>query len=93
MRKIDIISACSDLGVHVTGSNLGPKILLKNINNYNYDNIVNIKEIEYNSNYIKELNSQNKKKNLDMINIFNNKLYTQVKSTIKNNIFPITIGR
>ena len=90
MRNIDIIAACSDLGVHINGSNLGPKILLKNINNY--DNIKNIKEINYDTNYKKEYQTENKKKNLEQINLFNAKLYKEVQNTIENNSFPITIG-
>ncbi len=90
MRNIDIIAACSDLGVHINGSNLGPKILLKNINNY--ENIKNIKEINYDSNYKKEYQIENKKKNLEQINLFNAKLYKEVQNTIENNSFPITIG-
>ncbi len=87
MRNIDIIAACSDLGVHINGSNLGPKILLKNINNYD-----NIKNINYDTNYKKEYQTENKKKNLEQINLFNAKLYKEVQNTIENNSFPITIG-
>lgn len=88
MKKIDIIAACSDLGVHVNGSNLGPKILLKNICK---KNINKIKEINYHSNYIKELNPENKKKNLEEVNFFNSQLYIAVKNSIKNNCFPLVI--
>ena len=42
MKKIDIIKACSDLGVHKDGSHLGPDYILKNLD-LNYVN--NIKEI------------------------------------------------
>ena len=35
MKKIDIIAACSDLGVHIDGSNLAPYILTNYITNLN----------------------------------------------------------
>ena len=31
MKNIDIIAACSDLGVHVKGSQFGSEILINNI--------------------------------------------------------------
>lgn len=91
MRSIDIIAACSDLGVHVNGSNLGPNILIKNINNTK-NNIKNIKEINYDKNYKKELAKENKKKNLNQVNKFNRDLYNAVLETIANNCFPLTLG-
>lgn len=89
MRKIDIIAACSDLGVHITGSQLGPEVL---INNINKNNINKIKKINYNNYYKKELNKNNKKKNLNELNLFNKKLYNEVKNSIENNSLPITLG-
>ena len=89
MKKIDIITACSDLGVHVNGTDKGPEIL---INNINKNNINKIKKINYDNNYIKELDKNNLKKNLDQVNLFNEKLYYEVKDTLNNNCLPITIG-
>lgn len=89
MKKIDIIAACSDLGVHVNGSQFGPEVL---INNIDKNNINKIKKINYSDNYIKELDKNNKKKNLHEINLFNEKLYSEVKNTLKNNCLPITLG-
>lgn len=89
MKKIDIIAACSDLGVHVTGSNLGPEIL---INNIDKNNINEIKKINYDNKYIKELEKNNLKKNLNELNLFNNKLYNEINSSLLNNMLPITIG-
>ena len=89
MKNINIIAACSDLGVHIKGSNLAPKIL---INNIHQNNIKNIIEIHYDKNYKKELEKENKKKNLNEINLFNEKLYSQVTNTLENNFFPITLG-
>lgn len=89
MKRIDIIGACSDLGVHISGSQLGPEIL---INNINKDNINKIKIIKYNNTYKKELDKNNLKKNLNELNIFNNKLYNEISSSIKSNNLPITLG-
>lgn len=89
MKKIDIIAACSDLGVHVNGSQLGPEVL---INNIDKNNVNKIKKINYDNNYKKELNKNNKKKNLNELNLFNEKLYNEVKNSIENNSLPITLG-
>ena len=89
MNKIDIIAACSDLGLHVNGSKLGPDIL---INNLNKNNINKIKKVTIKNSYQKNLDINNKKKNLSEIIIFNKKLYNKLNTTFKNNCFPITIG-
>lgn len=89
MKNVDIIAACSDLGVHVNGSQLGPETL---INNINKDDVNNIKIINYDKNYIKELDKNNLKKNLEQINIFNKSLYNEVINTLESHHFPITLG-
>lgn len=89
MKNIDIIAACSDLGVHVYGTNQGPEIL---INNINKNNINKIKKINYKENYIKELDKNNLKKNLNELNNFNNHLFNEVKDSLNNNMLPITLG-
>lgn len=89
MRNIDIIAACSDLGVHINGSQLGPETL---INNINKNNINKIKKIKYNDKYLKEQEKDNLKKNLKELNYFNNKLYNEINETINNNCLPITLG-
>lgn len=88
MKNIDIIGACCDLGVHVNGANLGPEALEKNINLNNINKIFNLKtkDIE------KELDKNNKKKNLKEINEFNSNLYNTVLNSISNDMFPITLG-
>ncbi len=88
MKHIDIINACTDLGVHVNGANLGPIDLTKNLT---HSNINEIFTLQYH-NVIKELDKNNKKKNLSEINKFNEKLYNLVKSSLDNNKFPITLG-
>lgn len=92
MKDIDIIAACSDMGVHVNGSNLAPEILINNINISNNNKIKNIKKIFKNNNYKKELEKENKKKNLNAVNSFNLNLYNSVLDTVNNNNFPLTIG-
>ena len=89
MKNIDIVAACSDLGVHVNGTNKGPEVL---INNIDKNNINEIKKINYNENYIKELDKNNLKKNLIELNKFNNKLYNEINNSLNNNKLPITLG-
>lgn len=89
MKNIDIIEARSDLGVHITGSQLGTKIL---VNNIDKENIKNIKKVEYDKSYIKELDKDNLKKNLNELNLFNEKLYNEIKNSLNDNSMPIIIG-
>ena len=89
MKKIDIIGACSDLGVHIDGSQLAPEIL---INNINKKYINKIKLIKYNNHYKKDLNINNRKKNLNEINLFNSNLYNEISSSLESNKLPLTIG-
>lgn len=88
MKHIDIINACTDLGVHIDGANLGPLELTKNLS---HSNINNIFTLQYN-NIVKELDSNNKKKNLYELNKFNERLYKQVSLSLKENKLPLTIG-
>lgn len=88
MKHIDIINACTDLGVHIDGANLGPLELTKNLS---HSNINNIFTLQY-DNIIKELESNNKKKNLYELNKFNERLYKQISSSLKENKLPLTIG-
>lgn len=89
MKNIDIVAACSDLGVHINGSQIGPEFL---INNIDKNNINKIKKINYDNNYIKELDKSNLKKNLNKINLFNKNLYNEVLNSLENNSLPITLG-
>ena len=65
-----LVKACCDLGVHVNGSNLAPDDLLKN------------KSIESNKvvkkDVKKELDKNNKHKNIDSVNEFNERLYNEI---------------
>ena len=89
MKNIDIIAACSDLGVHVIGSQKGPEEL---INNIDKNNIHEIKKINYDNNYIKELDKNNLKKNLNELNSFNKNLYNEINNSLNNNMLPLTLG-
>ncbi|MBR1386145.1 MAG: arginase [Bacilli bacterium] len=76
-----IVKACSDLGVHVNGSNLAPNALLKN---------KGISSIEVDKEDIeKELEKENKLKNLKYVNSFNEKLYNEI---LKIDEKVLTIG-
>lgn len=90
MKEIEIVAACSDMGVHVNGSNLAPEILINNIKKKN--KIKNIKKILKNNNYKKELEKNNLKKNLLAVNEFNYNLYNSVFQTLNNNYFPLILG-
>ncbi len=89
MKNIDIIAACSDLGVHVIGTQNGPEEL---INNIDKNNINEIKKINYDNNYIKEFDKNNLKKNLNELNSFNEKLYNEINNSLNNNMLPLTLG-
>lgn len=82
--KLNIIKACSDLGVHINGSNNGPKILNK------FDNLVdNVYDINKEKTF-KELDKNNKKKNIKALNKFNEELYNTIIKSKEN--FTITLG-
>ena len=88
MSSIDIINACTDLGVSVEGAALGPDKLTENLVNKKINNIYKIYADEQN----KEKEKDNKKKNLKKINEFNAKVYDVVLNTIDKGNFPITLG-
>lgn len=87
--KYNIINACSDLGVHVNGSEKGPIILSNTVkNNKNINNIYTIEKEDFK----KSLDKNDRAKNLNEVNKFNQKLYNKIQETVKNNIVPITLG-
>ena len=88
MRNIDIIDACTDLGVSVDGATLGPEILTEDFSRENVDNIYIIHADEDG----KEKDKENKKKNLKKLNEFNIELYNRVLKSIDEKKFPLTIG-
>ena len=88
MKEIDIINACTDLGVAVDGASLGPDELTKDLKGKNLRGIYKLYANEEN----KEKEKDNKKKNLKNLNIFNEKLYNTVLDVIDRNNFPLTLG-
>lgn len=89
MKHIDIINACTDLGVHVNGAHIGPLELTKNLE---HSSISKITTLQYSDDVVKETEKDNKKKNLDELNKFNEKLYSLVSEALESGNFPITIG-
>lgn len=87
--RLNIINACSDLGVNIDGSNLGPEVLKKHI--INNDKINDIIDVKY-ENVTKSNDKNDLAKNLGELNKFNEKLYKAVQLTKKEGIFPITVG-
>lgn len=87
--RLNIINACSDLGVNIDGSNLGPEVLKKHI--INNDKINDIIDVKY-ENVTKSNDKNDLAKNLGELNKFNEKLYKTVQLTKKEGIFPITVG-
>ncbi len=87
--KITIVNAKTDLGVTISGTDLGPSILSNNFkNDKRINKIINIEKENINKSYDKA----DLAKNIDSINKFNEKLYNTVLSEKENNSFPITIG-
>ena len=81
---ITIINANTDLGVHVDGANLGPKLLTKGLS---------IKKINIDKdNIIKSKDKNDLKKNLDSVNNFTKKVFDQELNILNNNGFPLLIG-
>lgn len=85
---INIINACTDLGVHIDGTDKGPLEISRLISNTN----INEKIVVNKNNIIKQKDKTNLKKNIIDIKIFLKNLYNEVNKTIMNNLFPITLG-
>lgn len=89
MRNLDIINANTDLGVAVDGAYLGPDALTEHLRpGKNIRGIYKIYANEEN----KEKEKDNKKKNLEQINIFNEQVYKTVLNTIDSGYMPLTLG-
>lgn len=86
--KINIIGACSDLGVNVNGSDKGPKLLIDNLNN----DKINKTFIINKPNCIKSTDKADLRKNLKEVNQVNTEVFNTVSNTIKSGMFPITLG-
>lgn len=84
MKDINFISACSDLGVHVCGSEKGPTLLTSNFNIKNY--ILEKDNIE------KSLNPEDLRKNEKYINNFTKKIFDTALTILNDNKTPLLIG-
>lgn len=84
MKEINFISACSDLGVHVCGSEKGALVLTENFDIKNY--------IVKKENIIKSLDPNDLRKNEKYINIFTKKVFDAATEILNNNRTPLLIG-
>lgn len=88
MRTV-IFEACTDLGVHIDGSSLGPIQLMNDLKTfYKGESVI----VEADKNIIKSRNLSDRKKNEYEIEIFNQDLYKKIVEKIKEECFPIVIG-
>ncbi len=86
--KTNIIKACSDLGVDIDGSDIGPMVIAENLKSDKINKTITINKPKCN----KSNDKNDLKKNLKEVNIFSKEIYNSVIETINNNFFPITIG-
>ena len=84
MKNINFISACSDLGVHVCGSEKGPLELTSSFNIKNY--IIKKETTE------KSLNPSDLRKNEEYVNKFTKKVFDTTTEILNNNNTPLLIG-
>lgn len=86
--RIDLIKACSDLGVNIQGAELAPDLIVEKIDLEKINKIYKVEKKEC----VKENNVENKKKNIKYINYFNEELYGVVQDSLVDGSIPITIG-
>lgn len=84
MKNINFIGACSDLGVHVCGSEKGPVELTNNFNIKNY--MVEKEQIE------KSFDINDLRKNEKAINNFTKKIFDTSLNILKNDNIPLLVG-
>lgn len=87
--KIDIIEACTDMGLVMIGAKEGPQALIEELKEVK-DKIHKISIV--NAEDEKKETGNGKLKNLGSVNRFNEKLYQEVLSSVTNDHLPITIG-
>lgn len=87
MKKLDIIGACSDLGVMIDGADESPNLLIGEIDKTKINNVYMVEKLPIEKD--KTLNS--KKRNLKYVNEFNKRLYNLILKIPLSNI-PLTIG-
>lgn len=88
MNKVDIIKACTDLGVHKCGAELGPDVICSNLKIKNIHEMYKVNKIHCQ----KETNKNNLKKNFSFVNRFNENLFYTACNSLKNGNIPINIG-
>lgn len=81
---INIINACTDLGVNIDGTNLGPEVLTNNLS---------IKKDTINKeNIVKSKDKLDLKKNLSEVNKFTSQVFNKTLEILNNGDFPLLIG-
>ena len=84
-----IFGACTDLGVHIDGADLGPVQLMNDLKSfYKGESMMFNKDKDI----IKSRNLSDRRKNEYEIEKFNSELYKSMGSKIKEEYFPIMIG-
>ncbi len=86
---IDIINACTDLGVSVNGSELGPIKLLGYVES---DKRIHKVHTLGKPTIVKSFDKADRKKNIEGINLFNSALYNKILEVKQSGSFPITLG-
>ena len=84
MKEINFISACSDLGVNICGSEKGPLILTESFNIKNH--------IVKKENIVKSSDPNDLRKNEKYINIFTKKIFDVATEILNDNKTPLLIG-
>lgn len=84
MKEINFISACSDLGVHICGSEKGAENLTPSFNNKNY--------IIKKANIKKSLDHNDLRKNEKHINNFTKKVFNTALNILEDDKTPLLIG-
>lgn len=92
MKNFSIINACSDFGVHVNGAKFGPEAISKDVQETELRGKITNFYTLHAEEAEKELDKNNKKKNLLPVNKFNTELYNLVNEVIKKDEFPVTLG-
>ena len=83
MKKITLIGAGTDLGVHIDGSRFGPEEILNDFNTKNKKLLIQ------DNNIIKSKDENDLKKNIIEVNKFNEKLYNLI---VNEKNFCLTVG-
>lgn len=82
------IGACTSLGVNINGSEKSPFVIYTELKKYYNNSIFFIQ----NKQTSKNIDVNNKQKNLFSLNRFNQKAYSSIFSILQENSFPLTLG-